>query len=549
MDTKRLIIALALSLVVLFGWSYLFPPEEPTAPPPAPAAAADAKIEPGKAGAASAEGAAATPGASAAGSAAPAQGKAITVKTPLYTAVFNTQGGVLESMVLGKFRESITKDSHLINIIGDKAKGRAAMGVILLPAGGEVHTWNSPGWTYEGAEEVTVAAGAKQTLVFSGEAAGLKLTRKLTIHADTYLIGEELTVANPGTAAVTGKVAFTAASAGLSPAGDQYNTTRIAYGKLKGGFDEVTSTDDLEKKGLGLKPEDRVRWGAIESNYFLFILQPQGEEGAQADGRLKDGVFNLALTVPATFEAGQTKTLICDYFAGPADRSMLAAMPGKMADAVDYGWFHVIALPLLSLLNWFFKYVHNYGIAIILLTVLIKIIFWPLSQKSYKSMEQMKKIQPMLQKIREKYADDKEKQNAEIMQLYKTYKVNPAGGCVPMLVQIPVFFGLYKALLGSIELRHASFIPNLPFTDIVWLADLSMKDPFYITPLIMGATMFIQQKMTPTGGDPVQAKVMLFMPVIFTFMFLNFPAGLVVYWMVNNILSIAQQWWMMRKAS
>jgi YidC/Oxa1 family membrane protein insertase len=139
--------------------------------------------------------------------------------------------------------------------------------------------------------------------------------------------------------------------------------------------------------------------------------------------------------------------------------------------------------------------------------------------------------------------------NEEMMQLYKTYKVNPAGGCLPMIVQIPVFFGLYQALLHSIELRHASFITHLPFTNLIWLADLSAKDPFYITPLIMGATMFLQQKMTPAPGDPTQAKVMLFMPVIFTFMFLNFPSGLVVYWLVNNVISIAQQGWMLNKKS
>jgi YidC/Oxa1 family membrane protein insertase len=182
------------------------------------------------------------------------------------------------------------------------------------------------------------------------------------------------------------------------------------------------------------------------------------------------------------------------------------------------------------------------------LTILIKLLFWPLSHKSYKSMEQMKKLQPMMQKIREKHADDRERQNQEVMNLYKTYKVNPAGGCLPMLVQIPVFFGLYQALLNSIELRHASFITYLPFTDKIWLADLSAADPFYITPIVMGLTMLLQQMMTPSTGDPVQKKMMMFMPLVFTFMFLNFPAGLVVYWLVNNVLSIAQQWFMLRKA-
>jgi YidC/Oxa1 family membrane protein insertase len=162
-------------------------------------------------------------------------------------------------------------------------------------------------------------------------------------------------------------------------------------------------------------------------------------------------------------------------------------------------------------------------------------------------MEQMKKLQPMMTKIREKYPDDREKMNMEIMQLYKTYKVNPMGGCLPMLLQIPVFFALYQALLGAIELRHAAFISHLPFTDMVWLADLSARDPYYITPLIMGASMFLQQRLSPPMGDPTQAKIMMFMPVIFTFLFLGFPSGLVLYWLVNNILSMAQQWLMIRK--
>jgi YidC/Oxa1 family membrane protein insertase len=208
----------------------------------------------------------------------------------------------------------------------------------------------------------------------------------------------------------------------------------------------------------------------------------------------------------------------------------------------------VLSKPLLKLLHLFHGFVGNWGLAIILLTIVIKIVFWPLSHKSYKSMNQMKKIQPLMAKVREQYKDDRQKMNEEMMRLYKTYKVNPAGGCLPMLLQIPVFLGLYQALLGAIELRHAPFIAHVPFTDLIWLADLSAKDPFYVTPVIMGATMFLQQKMTPSPGDPTQAKMMLFMPVIFTFLFLNFPAGLVVYWLVNNVLSIAQQWMMLRKA-
>ncbi len=540
MDTKRLIMALALSLIVLFGWSYLFPPEEPKAPP-APAVQTGgqpaAKLEPGAA--AKAEAAPASAPAS--------QARKISVKTPLFSARFSSQGGVLERFDLVRYRQAIAKDSALIDMVGDAARDRSALGVVLQSADQEIHTWNSPNWTADGGD-VELKPGEKKTLTFKGEAGGLKLERRLSLSADSYLITEELLLTNPGQAAVNGRVAFTVATQGLSPQGegeDKYNPTRIAYGPAKGGFEEVTSLEDMEKKGV--KPEGKVNWGAIESNYFLIAILP-GAEDAQLNGLHKSQVFNLAVSQAASIEPGQTKTLKCSYYMGPADRAILATMPNKLADAVDFGWFHLIAVPLLHLLNWFYQYVHNYGVAVILLTVLIKIIFWPLSQKSYKSMEQMKRLQPMLAKLREKYADDKERMNTEIMALYKTYKVNPAGGCLPMVVQIPVFFGLYKALLGSIELRHASFIDRVPFTDLVWLADLSVKDPYYVTPLIMGATMFIQQKMTPSGGDPTQAKIMLLMPVVFTFMFLNFPAGLVIYWLVNNVLSIAQQWWMMRKA-
>jgi len=537
MDTKRLIAALALSLAVLFGWSYIFPPEETKEPAPAaqPGAAPDAKVE------------AAKPAAPVSAAAlAAAQAPKVTVKTPLFTARFNTQGGVLESLVLEKYHEAIDKNSPLIDLIGLAQSGRAALGLVLQPAGAEVLTWNVPGWTFEG-KDAELKSGEKTTLTFSGEAAGLKLVRRLTISADSYLVTEETTVRNPGAAPVAGFAAYTAATAGLSPKGeDKYNPTRVAFGKVKGGFEEHTDLGDLEKKGG--KSEGAVNWAAVESNYFLLAVLP-ASEGAQSNALIKGGVFNLAVSHAVSFAPGQDTVLKCSYYMGPAARAILAAMPNKLDQAVDFGWFHLIAVPLLQVLNWFNHYVHNYGVAIILLTVLIKLIFWPLSQKSYKSMDQMKRIQPMIQKIREKYADDKERMNTEIMALYKTYKVNPAGGCLPMVVKIPVFFGLYNALLGSIELRHAPFITHVPFTDLVWLADLSAKDPYYVTPLIMGATMFIQKKLTPTSGDPTQAKIMLLMPVVFTFLFLNFPAGLVIYWLVNNVLSIAQQWWMMRAKS
>jgi len=209
-------------------------------------------------------------------------------------------------------------------------------------------------------------------------------------------------------------------------------------------------------------------------------------------------------------------------------------------------------------LRWFYSFTHNYGVAIILLTIIIKLIFWPLTQKSYTSMQKMKKIQPKIQQIREKYKDDREKLNKELMEVYKIYKVNPMGGCLPMALQIPVFFALYRMLNSAVELRHQPFmlwIHDLTAPDRLNLGfsiDLPMighLDGLPVLTILMGITMFVQQKMTPSSGDPRQEKIMLIMPVMFTFFFINFPAGLVLYWFVNNILSIAQQYWINRHAA
>lgn len=203
---------------------------------------------------------------------------------------------------------------------------------------------------------------------------------------------------------------------------------------------------------------------------------------------------------------------------------------------VSFGFFDPVAKPMLFLLKLFYKFIPNYGLAIIFLSVGIKLVFWPLTHKSQKSMKGMQKLQPKIAELKEKYKNNKEELNRKTMEFYRTNKVNPLGGCLPILIQIPVFFALYRVLLNSIEIRHA---PLISF----WINDLSSKDPTYISPLLMGASMFIQQKMTPTVGDPAQAKIMLAMPVIFTFMFLSFPSGLVIYWLVTNVLSIAQQYY------
>ncbi len=246
-----------------------------------------------------------------------------------------------------------------------------------------------------------------------------------------------------------------------------------------------------------------------------------------------------------TIQPGSQKDYKYKIFYGPKKLKMLDEVGSNLGHSVNFGWFDIIAKPTLLLLNLFYGFFKNYGIAIILVTVLFKTLFWPITQKGMKSMKNMQKLQPKMVKIKEKYKDDPTKMNKEVMALYKTYKVNPLGGCLPMVLQIPVFFALYKVLLQSIELRHAPFmlwITDLSAPDRLWIGfDLPYLGGLPVLTLLMGASMFFQQKLTPTTADPTQAKIMMFLPVVFTFMFLNFASGLVLYWFINNMLSILQQ--------
>jgi YidC/Oxa1 family membrane protein insertase len=424
-----------------------------------------------------------------------------------------------------------------VDLITAETMHKAPMGIIWE----QYPTWSKADWELEGGD-LELGKGESGTLTLIGHLNGLRLERSLFFTADTYLVEETLRVVNEGEQNLTGTVSFTMASALLAEK-SRYNRTEVVY--FNNSLHKEDDTDDLE---VGIHPQQTVKWGGIASNYFLLGVVPISEN-MDLRGKYEDEIYRVALGSQVSVAPNNGAELSCSYYVGPKESKALAKAPKDLVASIKYGWFDFIAKPLIKVVNFFYDYVGNYGLAIIILTIIIKIIFWPLSQKSYKSMERMKKLQPMMTELKEKYGDDRQKLNQEMMRLYKTYKVNPAGGCLPMLLQIPVFIALYQALLGAIELRHAPFIVHFPFTDIIWLADLSAKDPLYITPIIMGATMFLQQKMTPTPGDSTQAKVMMFMPLIFTFIFLSFPAGLVVYWLVNNVLSIAQQWMLTKKAS
>jgi YidC/Oxa1 family membrane protein insertase len=301
-------------------------------------------------------------------------------------------------------------------------------------------------------------------------------------------------------------------------------------------FDEAP-----KKPGEIQLQQGQVAWTALADTYFAAVLMPQEPAGdAVMARRLEGDGLEIGLRTPLT--QGQAKQTVRVYV-GPKSQPLLEAAAPSLDKLIDLGFFSPLARPMLQFLRLLNGLVHNYGVTIILATLLIKIAFWPLTQTSYKSMQAMQKLQPKLKELQVVYKDDRQALNRAMMQLYREHKVNPMGGCLPMVLQIPVFFAFYNALLYSIELRHAPFVCWQ--TELWWIGrgicDLSVYDPSYITPVLMGVTMFIQQKMTPTTGDPTQAKIMQFMPLMFLMFFLKAPAGLVIYWLINNVLSIAQQ--------
>lgn len=538
MDDKRTIIAIVLSIVILLSWQHIavwmgwMQPKNveqtqqtkaPVASPEAVVSTAPPTLKPE------------TPVAKFV----PGPGRELSVETPLYSAMIHTSGGILHSFVLKNYKNDLSERSEQVNLVSPETATTSPMGITVNgQASWSVGTWASDG------ENVNLSAGESKSLTFTGLVEGVRVTRVLTFHADSYLISENLRIAPSDNAQHPVRLGFIVASSPFT--GGKYDPTRLAWDD-NGSFEDETSADTLTKTGI--LENGNFAWAGIMSNYFMNIVSLSEPYNLTLKGRIQGEVWRAGLERPEFLvpESGEVPFNVHWWF-GPKDREMLDKAPGGMTNAIHYGIFSFIARPLLAVLSFFHKFVGNWGIAIIMLTCCIRIFFWPLSQKSYKSMQQMKKLQPMVAKLKEKYGNDKQAMSRELMQLYRTYKVNPAGGCLPIVVQIPVFIGLYQALLNSIDLRHAAFISHIPFTDIVWLADLSAADPFYITPVLMGATMFLQQWITPAAGDPTQQKVMMVMPLVFFFMFLNFPAGLVLYWLSNNILSVIQQWWILRKA-
>ena len=366
---------------------------------------------------------------------------------------------------------------------------------------------------------------------------GVKVTKILTFHRASYQIDITEEIGNGTASPVATFAYFQLARDGKAPPGDPrmaQTYTGAALYTEQDKFQKVPFSDIDKGKLPSKKSGDG--WIAIIQHYFVAALLPTDK--VQRDfytSRLAEDLYSVGVKIPiGPIAPGATARVTVPLYAGPQDQDHLKALEPGLELVVDYGLFSVIAKPLFWVLKLFHSWLGNWGLAIILLTVVIKLIFFPLSAASYRSMAKMKLVTPRLMKLREQYADDKAKLNQAMMDLYRTEKINPLGGCLPILVQIPVFIALYWVLFESVELRNAPFY--------LWIKDLSAPDPWYVLPTLMMVSMIVQTKMNPTPPDPVQAKVMMIMPFVFGVMFYFFASGLVLYWFVNNILSILQQW-------
>jgi len=456
------------------------------------------------------------------------QSKDIVVETDLYTAVFTSQGAALKSLVLKQYRETSGHDGKPVQLVSEtNAQGFG------LKTESSALGLSAAAVYAESADSLSVSGTDRKTLEFHWTSPqGVTVTKNYTFTGNGYAILLDTRVTNSSAAKISGALNLVLPYPSQPRSKESRFEVNGAVTLDNGKFLTVPVKDIAEKP----KNFDAgVAWTGYADKYFLSaVLAQDNSIGTVHIGKGAGSYIDTTIASPP-FELlpGQTSSIGYRLFFGPKDVDILKAQGQGLESSLDLGWFEAIAKPLLYTLKFFYKYTHNYGIAIIIITVIIKLLFFPLTHKSYKSMKDMQKLQPKMNELKEKYKDDREAMNRAVMELYRTNKVNPLGGCLPMLVQIPVFFALYKALMYSIELRHAPFM--------LWITDLSAKDPYYVTPIVMGATMFIQQKMTPSSMDPIQAKMMLALPIVFTFMFLNFPSGLVIYWLVNNILTIGQQ--------
>jgi len=461
------------------------------------------------------------------------QGQRIRVKTDLIQAEIETMGGDIRHLELLKHRDSrdVTKNFVLFDDSALPAVYVAQSGLIGsgLPSHKVAFTASANEYSLqEGQDKVEVRLSWN-------DGKGLQVNKLYTFHRGSYVADLTYEIHNDSAVALEPSVYYQIVHDSESGQGTRMmpTFTGAAYFTEADKYKKVTFSD-MGKTNLSKNASDG--WIGLVQHYFVGAWIPKaGVSREYYTKHLSDKTYSMgAVSALGSIAPGATITASAQLYAGPQEHAPLAAAAPGLEYTVDYGWLTIIATPLFWVLSHIQLLVQNWGVAIILLTIMLKLAFFPLSAASYRSMAHMRELSPRLQQLKEKFGDDRQKLHQAMMELYKTEKINPMGGCLPILVQIPVFISLYWVLLGSVEMRHAPFA--------LWIHDLSASDPYYVLPVLMGITMLIQTRLNPTPPDPIQAKVMMIMPVMFSVFFFFFPAGLVLYWLVNNILSIAQQW-------
>ena len=466
-------------------------------------------------------------------------GERIRIETDLAKIELDTVGGDLRRFELLKHKQTYAYDRNFV-LLDETAQHTYVAQSGLIGPGLPTHLTRyrllpGPLKLEDGKDELVVRLEAL-------DVEGVKVIKRLTFKRDSYLIDVVYEVTNTRTEPLSTFAYFQVVRDRSVPVGDSWfvpTYTGVSVYTDEAKYQKV-SFDDIEKKKAKFATQADNGWVGVVQHYFVTAWLPGPKQPREYFAKpLGNGLFAAGAVMPvAAIAPGATSTIQVPLYSGPQEQEKLGQIAPGLDLTVDYGLFTIFASPLFWVLKWLYALVHNWGVAIILLTVLIKLAFFPLSATSYRSMAKMRVVAPKLQRIKEQYPDDRQKLQQAMMELYKTEKINPLGGCLPIVVQIPVFIALYWVLLGSVELRHAPFFG--------WIIDLSAPDPFYILPLLMAASMVVQMRLSPEPPDPVQARIMKVMPFVFGAFFFFFPAGLVLYWVVNNVLSIAQQWYITR---
>lgn len=468
----------------------------------------------------------------------------INVVTDVLNVEINTEGGNLTKALLLSYDDSLDSNTPLALLQNDSERYYTVESG-LFGRDGFDSSKNGPKPIYTASKTSYALEDGEQELVvdlqFQSES-GVELTKRYTFKRDDYLIGVEYLINNQSAsefqANFSGKIVR---DRSVDPSSQNSLGMQSYLGMVLSSHEEPYEKIDFDDM-LETPVNQKIQggWLAFIQHYFISAWIPDAEVAQTYQTRVKNGLYLMGYISPATtVAAGDSASVGGQLYLGPKIIDRLEVAAERLDLTVDYGWLFFIAYPLFLLLDFLYGLVLNWGVAIILVTVVVKALFFHLSAASYRSMANMRRVAPKLQSLKESYGDDRQKMSQAMMELYKKEKINPLGGCLPILVQMPVFIALYWVLLESVQLRHAPFF--------FWIEDLSVQDPYFVLPILMGISMFIQMQLNPTPPDPMQAKIMKIMPLMMTVFFLWFPSGLVLYWLVNNILSITQQWYITRQ--